>query len=202
LHVQSTFRPSRADDKEQEMTTAAQQAIAQGTWNVDPAHSSVEFQVKHMGIATVKGFFGGFSGKLEVGETLDQSVAEGTVDVNSVNTREEARDGHLKSPDFFDAANHPEITFRSTSLSAGASGAIAIDGDLTIRGVTKPVRLEAVVDGPDTDPWGNERVGIEAVATINRSDYEMKFNQALGSGNMLVSDKVNIVLQISAVKAA
>jgi polyisoprenoid-binding protein YceI len=184
------------------MTTAAQQAIAQGTWNVDPAHSSVEFQVKHMGIATVKGFFGGFSGKLEVGETIDQSVAEGTVDVNSVNTREEARDGHLKSPDFFDAANHPEITFRSTSLSAGANGAVAIDGDLTIRGVTKPVRLEAVVDGPDTDPWGNERVGIEAVATINRSDYEMKFNQALGSGNMLVSDKVNIVLQISAVKAA
>ncbi len=184
------------------MTTAEQQAIAQGTWNVDPAHSSVEFQVRHMGIATVKGFFGTFAGKLEVGGTLDQSVAEGTVDVNSVNTREEARDGHLKSPDFFDAANHPEITFRSTSFAAGAKGAMAIEGDLTIRGVTKPIRLEAVVDGPDTDPWGNERVGIEALGTINRSDYEMKFNQALGSGNMLVSDKVNIVLQISAVKAA
>ncbi len=184
------------------MTTAEQQAIGQGTWNVDPVHSSVEFQVKHMGIATVKGFFGKFAGKLEVGETLGESVAEGTVDVDSVNTREEARDGHLKSPDFFDAANHPEITFRSTSISPGAKGAIAIDGDLTIRGVTKPVRLEAVVDGPDTDPWGNERVGIEAVGTINRSDFEMKFNQALGSGNMLVSDKVNIVLQISAVKAA
>jgi polyisoprenoid-binding protein YceI len=184
------------------MPTAEQQAIAQGTWNVDPAHSSVEFQVKHMGIATVKGFFGKFAGKLEVGESLEQAQAEGTADVNSVTTREPARDEHLKSPDFFDAASYPEITFRSTKLTPAGKGALTIDGDLTLRGVTKPVRLEAVVDGPDTDPWGNERVGIEAVGTISRGDYEMKFNQALGSGNMVVSDKVNIVLQLSAVKAA
>ncbi len=183
------------------MPTAEQQVIAQGTWNVDPVHSSVEFQVKHMGIATVKGNFLEFSGKLEVGETLEQSQAEGSVVVDSITTREDGRDQHLKSPDFFDAANHPEITFRSTGISA-AGGGLAIDGDLTIRGVTKPVRLEASVDGPDTDPWGNERVGIEATTTINRNDYEMKFNQALGSGNMLVSDKVKIVVSISAIKAA
>ncbi len=182
------------------MPTAEQQAIAQGTWNVDPTHSSVEFQVKHMGIATVKGFFGEFSGKLEVGETLDQSQAEGTVSVDSVDTRDAQRDGHLKGPDFFDAASHPELTFRSTGITSTAKG-VAIDGDLTIHGVTKPITLEAVIDGPDTDPWGNERVGIEAVTTISRADYEMKFNQALGSGNMLVSDKVKIVLQLSAVKA-
>ncbi len=184
------------------MPTTEQQAIAQGTWNVDPAHSSVEFQVKHMGIATVKGFFGEFGGKLEVGESLEQAQAEGVVKVDSISTREEARDGHLKSPDFFDAANHPEITFRSTRIAPAGKGGVTIDGDLTIRGVTNPISLEATIDGPDTDPWGNERVGVEAVTTINRSDYEMKFNQALGSGNMLVSDKVNIVLQISAVKAS
>lgn len=184
------------------MPSTAQQAIAQGTWNVDPKHSSVEFQVKHMAIATVKGFFGEFSGKLEVGETLEQSQAEGTVVVDSIGTRDADRDAHLKSPDFFDAAQYPEITFRSTAISAAGEGGLTIEGDLTIHGVTKPVRLEAVVDGPETDPWGNERAGIEAVATISRGDYEMKFNQALGSGNMVVSDKVNIVLQISAVKAA
>lgn len=185
-------------------TAAEQQAIAQGTWNVDPVHSSVEFQVKHMGIATVKGNFLEFAGKLEVGETIDQSVASGTVEVASVNSREGARDEHLKGPDFFDAASHPQLTFVSTGIAAagGKAGGLTIDGDLTIHGVTKPVRLEAVVDGPDTDPWGNERIGVEAVTTISRADYEMKFNQALGSGNMLVSDKVNIVLQISAVKAA
>jgi polyisoprenoid-binding protein YceI len=184
------------------MPTAEQQVIAQGTWNVDPVHSSVEFQVKHMGIATVKGNFLKFEGKIEVGETLGESRAEGKVTVDSISTRETGRDEHLKSPDFFDAANHPEITFRSTAISASGKGGLAIDGDLSIRGVTKPVRLEAVFDGPDTDPWGNERVGIEAVTTISRGDYEMKFNQALGSGNMLVADKVTIVLQISAVKAA
>jgi polyisoprenoid-binding protein YceI len=184
------------------MSSTAQQAIAQGTWNVDPKHSSVEFQVKHMGIATVKGFFQEFSGTLEVGETVEQSKAEGTVSVDSIVTRDTDRDAHLKSPDFFDAAQYPEITFRSTAITPAGEGALSIEGDLTIHGVTKPVRLEAVVDGPDTDPWGNERAGIEAVATISRGEYGMKFNQALGSGNMVVSDKVNIVLQISAVKAA
>jgi len=180
----------------------AEQSITQGTWNVDPKHSSVEFQVKHMGIATVKGFFGEFAGSLEVGDTLDQSMAQGTVSVESINTREPDRDGHLKSDDFFDAANHPELTFTSTRFTAGANGAITIDGELSIRGVTKPISLDASVDGPDTDPWGNERVGLEASTSISRADYGMKFNQALGSGNMLVSDKVKIVLQISAVKAA
>ena len=167
-------------------------------------HSSVEFQVKHMGIATVKGFFGEFSGKLEVGETLEQSVAEGTVTVGSVDTREAARDEHLRAADFFDAADAPgDLRSVRPAISGGpAKARLAIDGDLTIRGVTKPSGWRPTVDGPDTDPWGNERVGIEASPTISRGDYEMKFNQALGSGNMLVSDKVKIVLQLSAVKAA
>ncbi len=184
------------------MPTTEEQLIAQGTWNVDPKHSSVEFQVKHMGIATVKGFFGEFEGALEVGETLGESKAYGKVVVDSVTTRDEARDGHLKSGDFFDAATHTEITFASTSITGGSGDELTIEGDLTIRGVTKPITLKATVDGADTDPWGNERVGVEATTTIVRSDYGMSFNQALGSGNLLVSDKVKIILSLSAVKAA
>jgi polyisoprenoid-binding protein YceI len=184
------------------MPTTEQQLIAQGTWNVDPKHSSVEFQVKHMGIATVKGFFEDFEGSLEVGPTLGESKAYGKVVVDSISTRDDARDGHLKSPDFFDAETHTEITFASTSIEASGDEELTINGDLTIRGVTKPITLRAIVDGADTDPWGNERVGVEATTTIVRSDYGMAFNQALGSGNLLVSDKVKIILSLSAVKAA
>jgi polyisoprenoid-binding protein YceI len=184
------------------MPTTEEQLIAQGTWNVDPKHSSVEFQVKHMGIATVKGFFGEFEGTVEVGETLDESKAYGKVIVDSITTRDEARDGHLKSGDFFDAETHTEMTFESTSITGGSGDELTIEGNLTIRGVTKPITLKATVDGADTDPWGNERVGVEATTTIVRSDYGMSFNQALGSGNLLVSDKVKIILSLSAVKAA
>jgi polyisoprenoid-binding protein YceI len=184
------------------MPTTEEQLIAQGTWNVDPKHSSVEFQVKHMGIATVKGFFGEFEGTVEVGETLGESKAYGKVIVDSITTRDEARDGHLKSGDFFDAETHAEMTFESTSITGGSGDELTIEGNLTIRGVTKPITLKATVDGADTDPWGNERVGVEATTTIVRSDYGMSFNQALGSGNLLVSDKVKIILSLSAVKAA
>lgn len=184
------------------MPTTEKQLIAQGTWNVDPKHSSVEFQVKHMGIATVKGFFEDFEGSLEVGPTLGESKAYGKVVVDSISTRDDARDGHLKSGDFFDAETHAEITFASTSIEASGDEELTINGDLTIRGVTKPITLRAIVDGADTDPWGNERVGVEATTTIVRSDYGMAFNQALGSGNLLVSDKVKIILSLSAVKAA
>ncbi len=184
------------------MPTTEEQLIAQGTWNVDPKHSSVEFQVKHMGIATVKGFFEEFEGTLEVGETLESSKAYGKVVVDSIGTRDDARDGHLKSGDFFDADAHREITFESTRITGGPGDELTIEGDLTIRGVTKPISLKATVDGADTDPWGNERVGVEATTTIVRSDYGMSFNQALGSGNLLVSDKVKIILSLSAVKAA
>jgi polyisoprenoid-binding protein YceI len=184
------------------MPTTETQLIAQGTWNVDPKHSSVEFQVRHMGIATVKGFFEEFEGTLEVGETLGESKAYGKVIVDSIGTRDEARDGHLKSADFFDAETHTEITFESTAIEPNGDDELTITGNLTIRGVTKPITLKATVEGADTDPWGNERVGVEATTTIVRSDYGMSFNQALGSGNLLVSDKVKIILSLSAVKAA
>jgi polyisoprenoid-binding protein YceI len=182
------------------MAATAQQGIEQGTWQVDPAHSSVEFQVKHMGIATVKGFFGEFTGQLEV--TGDDATAYGTVSVASVNTRDAQRDEHLRSADFFDVENHPGIEFRSTAIEPTDDETLRVQGELTIRGTTRPIELEAELQGADVDPWGNERVALEATGRIDRSDYGMTFNQALGSGNMLVADRVELVISVSAVKAS
>jgi polyisoprenoid-binding protein YceI len=175
-------------------------ALPTGTWNVDKVHSSVEFQVKHLGIATVKGQFNDFEGTLEVGP--DGASAHGSVKVASVDTREEQRDEHLRSPDFFDVANYPEITFSSSAITPVEQDTFEIEGEFTIHGVTRPLKLEATIEGTETDPQGNPRVGLSATAQINRSDFDMKFNMALGSGNVVVSDKVKILLDVSAVKAA
>jgi polyisoprenoid-binding protein YceI len=175
-------------------------ALPVGTWNVDPAHSSVEFHVKHLGIATVKGKFKEFEGTLEV--TPDGTRAHGSVKVSSVDTGEPQRDGHLLSADFFDAENIPEITFTSTSITPAGEGEFEITGDFSIHGHSNPLTLKATLEGTETDPQGNDRVGLSASAQINRSDYDMKFNMALGSGNVVVSDKVKILLEVSAVKAA
>jgi polyisoprenoid-binding protein YceI len=181
-------------------STATQTALPTGTWKVDPVHSSVEFHVKHLGIATVKGQFKEFEGTLEVGP--EGSRAYGTVKVASVDTREPQRDAHLRSPDFFDADQYPEIAFQSTAIRPLDEDTFEIDGDLSIHGVTRSLTLKATLEGTETDPQGNPRVGLSATAQIDRSDYEMKFNMALGSGNVVVSDKVKILLELSAVKSA
>ncbi len=173
--------------------------VPTGTWTVDPAHSKVGFSVKHMGIATVRGVFGEFSGTLEVG---DEMTASGSVTTASVNTNEQGRDDHLRSPDFFHAEEHPELTFTSTRIEADGDDEFTVTGDLTIHGVTREVQLQAEVQGVDVDPWGNERVGLEITGQLNRGDFGMTFNQALGSGNLLVSDKVKLALDISAVRQA
>ena len=181
------------------LQTTTAPAIAAGTWTADAAHSKVGFAVKHMGIATVRGVFGEFSGTLEVG---DEIRASGSVRTASVDTNEPQRDDHLRSPDFFDATSHPELTFTSTRIEPVDDDTFAITGDLTIHGVTREVTLQAEVQGADVDPWGNERVGLEVTGQLRRGDFGMTFNQALGSGNMLVSDKVKLALDISAVKQA
>jgi polyisoprenoid-binding protein YceI len=183
------------------LQTTTAPAIAAGTWTADAAHSKVGFAVKHMGIATVRGEFREFSGTLEVGEDLASTTARGTINVASVDTNEPQRDAHLRSPDFFDAEQFPELSFESTSIEALDEETFRITGDLTLHGVTNEVVLHAEVQGTDIDPWGNERLGLEITGQISRGDYDMKFNQALGSGNMLVADKVNLALDISAVKA-
>jgi polyisoprenoid-binding protein YceI len=173
-----------------------------GTWAVDPAHSTVEFSVKHLGIATVKGVFREFEGSLVIGEDLASASAAGTVRVASVDTNEAQRDEHLRSPDFFDAATYPELTFASTAIRPVDDDVFEVDGDITLHGVTMPITLTAEIQGLEQDPWGNERIGLEVTGQLKRGEFGMTFNQALGSGNMLVSDKVKLSLDISAVKQA
>jgi polyisoprenoid-binding protein YceI len=177
-----------------------QQPLSSGTWNVDPSHSSVEFQVKHLGIATVKGWFGDFAGSLEVAE--DGGIAaSGTVEAASVDTRNDQRDEHLRSADFFDAGNHPRLSFRSTKVEQVDDDTYRIDGDLTIRGVTRAATFEAVTQGVEQDPWGNTRVGLEVAGQIDRSDFGLTWNQALESGGVVVGKRVKILLDLSAVRA-
>ncbi len=173
-----------------------------GTWTVDASHSKVGFAVKHLGIATVRGEFREFEGRLEVGDTIETTKAYGTIKAASIDTGEPQRDDHLRSPDFFDAETHPEITFESTRIEVVDEDAFHVTGNLTMHGVTGEITLHAEVTGTEVDPWGNTRVGLEAQGELNRADYEMKFNQALGSGNVLVSDKVRINVEVSAVKAS
>src|SRR6202008_1024528 len=151
------------------------------TWSVDPVHSSVEFQVKHLGIATVKGQFKEFEGELEV--TTEGARAHGRALVASVDTREPQRDAHLRSPDFFDADAHPEITFDSSDFRKLDEDSYEVEGDLAIHGVSRRVKLDVTLEGTETDHEGRERVGLSASTQIKRSDYGMTFNMALGSGN-------------------
>lgn len=172
-----------------------------GTWAAEPSHSRVGFSVKHLGISTVHGEFGDFEGSLTVGDDgLAGAKLVGSVKVASVDTKEDARDEHLRSADFFDAENNPEITFESTSITPDGDDEFKVKGNLTIAGVTNEIELEAEIEGFEVDPWDNQRVGIEVKGSLSRGDYGMKFNQALGSGNVLVGDKVKIALDISAVK--
>jgi polyisoprenoid-binding protein YceI len=179
------------------MTTAT--LIPTGTYTIDPSHSRVGFAVKHLGIATVRGEFGTFEGGLVLGE--DGATAYGTVQAVSVDTNEPQRDEHLRSGDFFDVERFPEIAFRSTAIRPVDEDTFEIVGDLTMHGITREVELEAEVQGSEIDPWGNERVALEITGQLNRADFDMKFNQVLGSGNMLVSDKVKLSLDISAIKS-
>ncbi|MET0971800.1 MAG: YceI family protein [Thermoleophilaceae bacterium] len=183
-------------------STATETLIPTGTWVVDPAHSTVGFSVKHLGIATVRGSFEKFEGTLEVGDDLAQARAYGTAQVDSINTNEPARDEHLRSADFFGAESNPELRFESTAIRPLDEETFDIEGDLTLNGVTNRVTLKGEFQGAETDPWGNERVGIEVIGQIKRGDWNMTFNQALGSGNLLVGEKVTLTLDISAVKQA
>jgi polyisoprenoid-binding protein YceI len=173
--------------------------IAAGTWAIDPSHSTVGFAVKHMGIATVRGEFTEFAGALTVGDDGTMSAAA-TVQAASVDTKEQQRDDHLRSPDFFNAEAHPVLTLESTSVALRDEETLEIRGRLSINGVTNDIVLVGDILGTDIDPWGNERIGIELRGQLSRADYNMRFNQALGSGNMLVGDKVKIAIDVSLVK--
>jgi polyisoprenoid-binding protein YceI len=182
------------------MSTAA--APVTGTWNVDPTHSRVGFAIDHCAITAVRGSFNEFEGSLELGEDLSSASGRGTVAVASIDTGEPNRDGHLLNSDFFDAEHHPQITFETTRIEPADGGAVKVTGDLTILGTTREVSFDAVVRGPAQDPFGNTRVGLGVCGTISRTDFGMTFNIPLEGGAFALADDVEVVVDISAVKAA
>jgi polyisoprenoid-binding protein YceI len=184
------------------MTTSTATAVPAGTYSIDPVHSRVGFAVRHLGIATVRGHFGSFEGSFEIGDELESAKVYGSVEAASVDTQEQQRDDHLRSADFFDVERFPRIEFESKEIRRLDEESFEIVGDLTMHGVTREISLSADILGTESDPWGNERVGVEARGELNRKDYGMTFNQVLGSGNVLVSDKVKLVLEASVVKQA
>jgi polyisoprenoid-binding protein YceI len=172
-------------------------------WKFDTVHSSVSFSVRHMMISRVHGSFRTWSGTLETDEANPtNSKVQVSIVTASIDTKEEKRDEHLKSPDFFDAVNHPALTFESTSVTSVDAGNYKVTGDLTIRGVTKPVTLDVEFFGRQKDPWGGERAGFSAKTSIERKDYGLTFNMPLDGGGFVVGDKVDIVLDVQAVKEA
>lgn len=182
------------------MPTQSTTLVPAGTWTVDTAHSKIGFSVKHMGISTVRGEFTEFEGSLEIGENPGDMKVRGTVKTASVDTNEDGRDEHLRSPDFFEAETHPELTFESTRIEAIDEDTFKVTGNMTIRGITNELVLTAEVNGIEAGMDGGERVGLEVTGQLSRGDYDMKFNQALGSGNMLVSDRVKLTLDIAATR--
>jgi polyisoprenoid-binding protein YceI len=172
-----------------------------GTWQVDPAHTTVGFVAKHMMIAKVRGRFEKYDAKLEIGETPEQSSVEVSIDVASVTTGIQQRDDHLRSADFFDAANFPTITFKGTSFKAAKGDLWELAGDLTIRGATHPVKLEVEFGGAGQDPWGGARAAFAATATIDRETWGLTYNQALETGGWLVGKEIKIEIEVEASKA-
>jgi polyisoprenoid-binding protein YceI len=174
--------------------------IAAGTYATDPAHTSFGFSVKHLGIATVRGKFNEFEGTLEIGEDLAGARVSGLVKTASIDTGEPQRDEHLRSADFFDAAANPELRYESTSVRQLDEENFEIEGNLTMHGVTAPLTLNAEYLGSEVDPYGNDRVAFEITGKLERSRWGMKFNAALGSGNLMVSDTVKLAIDVSAIK--
>ena len=173
------------------------------TWNLDTSHSSVEFAVKHMVISSTKGRFAKYEVDANVDEqNLANSSATVRIDAASVDSRDEKRDAHLRSADFFDAENHPYITFTTKRLERKGGDDYKLIGDLTIRGITKEVSLNGEVTGPVKDPWGGTRFGISAQGKVNRKDFGLTWNGVLEAGGLLVGDDVKLSIETELVKAA
>lgn len=175
--------------------------IPVGTYDIDGTHSEVGFTVRHAGVAKVRGRFNGVTGTFTVAEPFADSSTSVTIDAASVSTGNEQRDGHLVSPDFWDAATNPTWTFVSTSIE-GEGEEFTINGDLTINGVTKPVALATEFGGAAAGPDGAQRVGFSATTEISRKDFGLTWNVALEGGGLLVSDTVKIAIELAAVKQA
>lgn len=185
------------------MTTTATATQNTSTWTVDPAHVEVGFAVRHLMISTVRGRFGKVGGTVLFDEAKpESSKIDIDVDIASIDTRQEQRDAHLRSPDFFDAENHPAMRFASTKIDGDVTGDFTITGNLTVRGTTRPITLEATAEGRGRDPWGNERMGFGAKGKFLRSDFGLTWNQALEAGGVTVGDEVKISIDVELIRQA
>ncbi|AZZ51255.1 MULTISPECIES: YceI family protein [Rathayibacter] len=172
-----------------------------GTWVIDPTHSEVGFSVRHLMISKVKGKFERFTATFTTGENPLDSKVEATAEVASINTNEPNRDGHLRTGDFFEAEKYPSIHFVSTAVRANGDDFL-VDGELTIKDVTKPVTFEVEFGGFGSDPYGNYKAGLTAKATIDRTDFGLTYNAALETGGVLIGEKVTITLDLQAAHQA
>jgi polyisoprenoid-binding protein YceI len=172
--------------------------IPAGTWSIDPSWSALEFEVRKLGLVTVKGRVPSFSGTISGGE---HAAIEGVVDATSITTFESDRDTHLQSPDFFDTKRYPELRFVSTSVEASGDE-IVVRGDLTIKDITKPVELRGTLSGPENDPWGNERIGLELSTTVDRTAFGLEWNAPLPGGGFLLPKDVALKAYFAATRTA
>ena len=177
--------------------------MALNIWNIDPSHSAIAFAIRHMVVSKTRGRFTKWSGELQFDADQPRaSSVQVTIDPASIDTADAQRDAHLRSADFLDVEKFPTASFRSTKVEEVESGVYRVIGDLTVHGVTKPVVLEVTYEGTGKDPWGGERAGFSGSTSIDRKDFGLRWNQALETGGVLVGDKVELMLEIEAVKQA
>lgn len=175
---------------------------AVGTYAFDASHTQIGFAVRHMAVSKVRGRFSKFEGTIEIAENPVDSKVSLTIDPDSVDSRDENRDNHLRTSDFFDVEHHPQWTFTSTSIAAEGPTEWKVTGDLTIRGITKPVTLDVSLEGVVNDPHGNHRVGFSGSTSINREDFDVSFGAVMETGGMVVGKKVDIEIEVEAVLQA
>ena len=171
-----------------------------GTYALDPAHTEVGFSVRHLMVSKTKGRFPGVSGTVTIAEEPTESSVEVEIDVASIDTRDEKRDGHLRSADFFDVERFPTMTYRSTAVRPLGGDRWAVDGDLTVHGVTRPVGLEVTFEGAAKDPWGGQRLGFTARAEVDREEFGLTWNQTLETGGVLVGKVAKLEIEAEAVR--
>lgn len=181
--------------------TALPQGLTTGKWDIDTAHSEFAFRVRHAGISRVRGTFEVIGGSFEVGETFEDVKVEAFADAASIDTGNEDRDAHLQQADFFLAEEHPRLSFESTEIKPEDDEEFKLIGDLTIRGVTKSVEFEAAFNGAAEDPYGRTIAGFEAKARVDRRDFGMAFDGAMPGGDKLVGNRIDILIELEAVKA-
>jgi len=182
------------------MTTIATTTLPVGTYSIDPSHSRIGFVARHAMVTKVRGAFESFDGSFEIAEDLASSSANVSIEAASVDTRSPQRDEHIRSEDFLATSSYPKITFTSTSVEAAGDGSLRLAGELTIKGVSHPVTVDFEYTGTAVDPFGNTRVGFEGATSVSRKDWDLTWNVALEAGGVLVSDKITLEFEVSAIK--